>query len=401
MKNKKIVLGISGGIAAYKSVSITSMLVKKGADIQVIMTESATKIIPPLTLQILSKKHVYTDTFDEYNPNIVAHINIANNADLVLIAPATANVIAKLAHGIADDMLTTTLLATKCPIFVAPAMNENMYNHSSVQNNLDILKSRGIHIIEPVEGFLAEGYSGKGRLPEPEEIVMIVENYLKNNSDFAGRKFLITAGATRESIDPVRFFTNHSTGKMGYALAEAACERGGEVILISGKTNLVPPNGVKVINIETAEEMYTQVMKNLDNVDIIIKTAAVADYRPKQIYPDKFKKNDDLWFIEMERTKDIAMEVGKRKTKEQFFIGFSAETNNLIENAKKKLLSKNMDLIVANNVLEEGAGFAVDSNKVTLITKSGDEIPYPIMTKRELAHRILTETKSRLGGQEK
>lgn len=398
MKGKKIVIGISGGIAAYKSASIVSMLVKKGADIQVIMTESATKIITPLTLQVLSKKHVYFDTFDEYNPNIVAHINIANNADLVLIAPATANVIAKLAHGIADDMLTTTLLAIKCPIFIAPAMNENMYKHISVQDNLDILKSRGVHIIEPAEGFLAEGYSGKGRLPEPEEIVKIVEDYFKNNSDFVGRKFLITAGPTMESIDPVRFFTNHSTGKMGYALAEAAYERGGEVILISGKTNLSPPNGVKVLYIETAEEMYAQVMDNLENVDIIIKTAAVADYRPKHIYPDKYKKNDDIWTIEMERTKDIAKEIGRRKKDEQFLIGFSAETNNLIENSKSKLLSKNMDMIVANNILLDGAGFAGDSNIITLITKFGDEITYPRMSKKELAHKILTETKSRLEG---
>ncbi len=400
MKNKKIVIGIAGGIAAYKSASIISMLAKKGADIQVIMTESATKIITPLTLQVLSKKHVYTDTFDPYNPNNVAHINIANNADLVLIAPATANVIAKLAHGIADDMLTTTMLAIKCPIFIAPSMNEDMFNHVSVRDNLDILRSRGAHIITPGFGFLAEGYLGNGRLPEPEEIVEIVENYFKGCNDFSGKKFLITAGPTRESIDPVRFITNHSTGKMGYALAEVACERGGEVLLISGKTNLAPPVGVKVIDIDTAEEMYKQVLDNLEYADIIIKTAAVADYRPKHVYTDKIKKNDDLWSIEMERTRDIAKEIGIRKDKEQFLIGFSAETNNLIENAKSKLIAKNMDMIVANNILQDGAGFACDSNIITIITKSGDEITYPKMSKKELAAKILNEVKSRLKGKD-
>ncbi|MGD9677864.1 MAG: bifunctional phosphopantothenoylcysteine decarboxylase/phosphopantothenate--cysteine ligase CoaBC [Vulcanibacillus sp.] len=398
LNGKKIVLGITGGIAAYKAATITSMLVKKGAEVQVIMTEASTKIIPPFTLQILSKKHVYTDTFDEYNPDIVAHINIANNADLVLIAPATANVIAKLAYGIADDMLTTTLLAVKCPIFIAPSMNENMYFHPTVQGNIAILKARGIKIIEPSEGRLAEGYSGKGRLPEPEEILEIIEEHLTREKDFLGKKFLITAGPTRESIDSVRFITNHSSGKMGYALAEVALERGGEVILISGKTNILPPNGVQLISIETAEQMYQKVIDNLESTDIIIKTAAVADYRPKNIYPGKFKKKDEAWFIEMERTKDIALEIGNRKSEGQLLIGFCAESEDLIKNAKAKLKAKNMDMIVANNILTEGAGFEGDTNIVTLISKLGKEVTYPIMSKKELAYRILTEINSCLGG---
>ncbi|OEF99086.1 phosphopantothenoylcysteine decarboxylase [Vulcanibacillus modesticaldus] len=401
MKGKNIILGITGGIAAYKAASIASALTKKGVNVQVIMTESATKIIPPLTLQVLSKNHVYVDTFDETNPNVVAHINIADNADLVLIAPATANFIAKAAHGIADDMLSTILLAVTSPIIMAPAMNVNMYNHQTVQENIKLLKSRGVHIIEPVEGYLAEGYSGKGRFPEPDDIVQMVEEFFNNRNDFEGKKFLITAGATREPVDPVRFFTNRSTGKMGYALAEAAIKRGGEVILISGKTNLNPPAGVKLISVETAEEMYHAVMNNLSDADIIIKAAAVADYRPKTVYQEKFKKQEGPWIIEMERTTDIALEVGKRKNENQFFIGFSAETSDLIINAKRKLEKKNMDMIVANNVLTEGAGFEQDTNVITLITKSGKEISYPKLSKKELADRILSTVKSQLEGKER
>lgn len=398
MKGKNILLGITGGIAAYKAANIASNLKQKGANVQVIMTKSATKIIPPLTLQILSKNHVYVDTFDEADPNVVSHINIADNTDLVLIAPATANVIAKLAHGIADDMLTTTLLAVKSPIFIAPAMNVNMYNHPTVQGNIKLLEARGVHFIEPEEGYLAEGYSGKGRLPDPEDIVHRIVEFFNTSNDFKGKKFLITAGATRESIDPVRFFTNRSTGKMGYALAEVAIERGGEVILVSGKTNISPPSGVQLISVETADEMYQEVMKNLDGADIVIKSAAVADYRPKEVFQQKFKKTDGPWVIEMERTKDIAFEVGRIKKDDQFFVGFAAETDNLVERAKGKIERKKMDMIVANHVLTEGAGFEQDTNIATLISKTGEEITFPKMSKKELAFKILNEVKSKIGG---
>lgn len=398
MKGKNILLGITGGIAAYKAAAITSQLSKKGANVQVIMTESAAKFITPLTLQILSKNHVMMDTFDERNPEGVAHIDLADQSDLVLIAPATANILAKMAYGIADDMLSTTLLAVQSPIFVAPAMNVHMYDHPVVQENIRLLKTRGVHFIEPNEGILACGYVGKGRLAEPEEIIQVMDAFFQQSHDFTGKKFLITAGATREAIDPVRFFTNRSTGKMGYALAEAAKERGGEVLLISGKTNIPLPSGVKVITIESAEEMYQAVMAHLDEADIIIKAAAVADYRPKEVFDQKFKKTEGPWIIEMERTKDIALEIGKIKKEGQFLVGFSAETDDLIERAKAKLAKKNMDLIVANHVLMEGAGFEKDTNIVTVISKKGEEIHFPKLSKKELAYHILTEVKTRLGG---
>jgi len=398
MKGKNILLGVTGGIAAFKAASIASQLSKKGANVQVMMTTSATKFITPLTMQILSKHQVMLDTFDEKNPEHVAHIYAADHSDLVLIAPATANIIAKLATGIADDMLSTTLLAVKSPILIAPAMNVNMYNHPTVQENIKKLQDRGVHFIEPAEGMLAEGYEGKGRLPEPEEIVQIVEDFFQRTEDFFNKHFLITAGATREPIDPVRYFTNRSTGKMGYALAEAAKERGANVTLISGKTALTVPAGVNLVLVETAEEMYQAVMAHLDQADIIIKAAAVADYRPKVVFDQKFKKQEGPWMIEMERTKDIAYEIGKRKRADQYLIGFSAETDKLVERAKKKLLKKNMDMIVANHVLTEGAGFEQDTNIVTLITKGDEELNYPLMSKKELAHQILTEVKSRLGG---
>lgn len=399
MKGKKIVIGITGGIAAYKMASVVSALHKNGADVQVIMTKSATEIITPLTMQVLSKKHVYTDTFDEYDPKNVAHINIAQSADLVLVAPATANIIAKMSYGIADDMLSTTLLAVKAPIMLAPSMNEDMYYHPTVQNNLQILAERGVMIIEPAVGYLAEGYAGKGRLPEPEELVAVVESFFNHNKDYYGKKVLITVGATREAIDPVRFITNYSTGKMGYALAENAVNRGAEVLLITGKTNLTPPAGVEVINVESAAEMYEAVINNLDWPDLIIKTAAVADYRPKDFSAEKIKKNDDEMQIRLERTKDIAAEVGKRKRANQILVGFAAESSSLIENAKQKLSAKNMDLIVANNILEQGTGFGSDTNIITIITKNGEEIALPMLSKYQLAEIILSEIRNRLLGE--
>lgn len=401
MKGKDILIGVSGGIAAYKAAALVSQLVKKEADVQVIMTESARQFITPLTLQILSRNHVMVDTFDERDPKGVAHIDIADRADLVVVAPATANIIAKLAHGIADDMLSTTLLAVQAPIFIAPAMNVHMYQHPTVQENMEKLKARGVQFIEPEEGPLACGYVGKGRLAEPEDIAVRIEEFFESSRDFFGKKFLITAGATRESIDPVRLFTNRSTGKMGYAFAEAVIERGGEVILISGKTNITPPSGVQLLAVETAEEMYQAVMEHLNEVDIIIKAAAVADYRPKNVYQQKFKKSEGPWLIEMERTKDIAFEVGQRKDDHQFLLGFAAESEELIARAKAKIKKKNMDMIVSNHILTAGAGFEHDTNIVTLITKDGEEIEYPKLHKKVLAHRILTEIHSKLEGREK
>ncbi|TCS84363.1 bifunctional phosphopantothenoylcysteine decarboxylase/phosphopantothenate--cysteine ligase CoaBC [Tepidibacillus fermentans] len=398
MKGKNILLGVSGGIAAYKAAILVSQLTKKGANVQVVMTESATKFITPLTLQTLSRNEVYLDTFAEKNPKVVSHIDIADRADLVIIAPATANIIAKLAHGIADDMLSTTLLAVQSPIIIAPAMNVHMYDHPAVKENIRILKSRGVRFIEPNAGLLACGYVGKGRLAEPEEIVAAIESYFQSSQDFKGKTFLITAGATREKIDPVRFFTNRSTGKMGYAFAEAVVERGGKVILVSGKTSLSVPANVEMILVESAEEMYQAVMNQLDNADVIIKAAAVADYRPKVVYDQKFKKGEGDWIIEMERTKDVALEVGKRKKDHQLLIGFAAESEDVIERAKGKLKKKNMDMIIANHILLEGAGFEGDTNIVTLITKEGEQIDYPMMSKKELAHQILNQIILRLEG---
>lgn len=398
MKAKKIVIGVTGGIAAYKMASVVSALHKEGADVQVIMTRAATEFITPLTMQVLSKKHVYTDTFDSTDVENVAHINIAQSADLVVVAPATANIIAKMATGIADDMLSTTLLAVKAPIILVPSMNEDMYNHPTVVHNLQVLAERGVQIMEPAHGYLAEGYSGKGRLPEPEEILAEIRAYFSLAKDFEGKSILITAGGTREAIDPVRFISNHSTGKMGYALAAEALKRGGRVTLVAGATDLVPPRGVDLVKAETAAAMYQAVMDHLEDADIIIKTAAVADYRPQQISAEKIKKGDDDLILTLERTKDIAAEVGAKKAPGQLLVGFSAETSNLIENAKRKLTGKNMDLIIANNILQAGAGFGVDTNIITIIKRSGEEIALPLMSKRELAGIILDEIKESLLG---
>lgn len=391
MKDKNILLGITGGIAAYKAAALTSLLTKKGANVQVIMTHSATKFITPLTLQTLSKNRVLIDTFDEDEPKAVSHIDAADNADLVIIAPASANIIGKLAHGIADDMLSTTLLAVKSPIFIAPAMNVNMYESLPVQANMKLLAERGVQFIEPNEGMLACGYVGKGRMAEPEEIVERLEEYFSQSQQFKGKKLLITAGATREAIDPVRYITNRSSGKMGYALAEVAISQGAEVILVSGMTNINPPQGAEIIYVESAEDMYQAVMGNVGWADIIIKAAAVADYRPKEIFEQKFKKSDANWIIELERTKDIAYEIGKVKREDQLLIGFAAETENLVESAIGKIKKKNLDMIVANNVATEGAGFDVDTNIVTLITKEGKMTELPLMSKKELAKNILAE----------
>ncbi|MEH7110871.1 bifunctional phosphopantothenoylcysteine decarboxylase/phosphopantothenate--cysteine ligase CoaBC [Neobacillus niacini] len=390
--NKKILLCVTGGIAVYKAAALTSKLVQAGAMVKVILSDSAAKFVPPLTFQALSRNEVYTDTFDEKNPTVIAHIDLADWADLIVVAPATANTIAKLANGIADNMITTTLLAATAPVWIAPAMNVHMYDHPAVKKNIATLSSYHYQFIEPSEGYLACGYVGKGRLEEPEKIVeLIKQHFLKKNSlKLKGKNVLITAGPTREKIDPVRFITNHSSGKMGYALAEAAKNAGARVILISGPVHLSPPSGVELIEIESADEMYRAVMNNYDNADIIIKTAAVADYRPKVSFDHKMKKQPGDQVIELERTKDILFELGTLK-KEQILVGFAAETENVDEYARKKLQTKNADMIVANNVKSPGAGFGMDTNIVTLIKRDGSKIELPLMSKKEVAEKIIEE----------
>lgn len=390
MKGKKILLCVTGGIAVYKAVALTSKLTQEGAIVKVIMTSSARQFIQPLTFQALSRNEVYFDTFDEKDPEKIAHIDLADWADLVLVSPATANIIGKLANGIADCMVSTTLLATTAPVWVAPAMNVHMYDHPAVKRNIEILHSFGYKFIEPAEGYLACGYVGKGRLEEPEKIVETIRKYFNRNDNplLKGKRVLVTAGPTREIIDPVRFFTNRSTGKMGYAIAEAARDQGATVTLISGPTALKPPSGVNFIQIETAQEMFDEVIKAYPDTDIVIKSAAVADYRPKNTFSEKMKKQDGALLIEMERTIDILKTLGERK-EHQFLVGFAAETENVQAYAEKKLTTKNLDMIVANNVKEQGAGFGVDTNIITMHTKHSEIIELPLLSKAEAANEII------------
>lgn len=389
---KKVLLCVSGGIAAYKAVQLTSKLTQNGFDVKVMMTGNATKFVTPLSFQAISRNDVYTDTFDEKDPAKIAHIDLADWPDVIIIAPATANIIGKLANGIADDMVSTTLLATEKPVFIAPAMNVHMYNHPVVQENIARLKSFGYHFIEPSEGYLACGYVGKGRLEEPEIIVEHVKTFFVQNKQqfLRGKTVLISAGPTREKIDPVRYLSNYSSGKMGYAIAEVAQHLGANVILISGPVSLEVPVGVQIIRVESAEEMYEAVLQYFDEADIVIKSAAVSDYRPKKIFQQKMKKQSQELVIELERTVDILAELGKRK-KAQFLIGFAAETNHVEEYAKQKLLSKNADMIVANNVMQEGAGFATDTNIVTFYKANNEKKQFPKLTKHEVAYEILKE----------
>ncbi|MEK0289773.1 bifunctional phosphopantothenoylcysteine decarboxylase/phosphopantothenate--cysteine ligase CoaBC [Caldifermentibacillus hisashii] len=389
---KKVLLCVSGGIAAYKAVQLTSKLTQNGFDVKVMMTGNATKFVTPLSFQAISRNDVYTDTFDEKDPAKIAHIDLADWPDVIIIAPATANIIGKLANGIADDMVSTTLLATEKPVFIAPAMNVHMYNHPVVQENIARLKSFGYHFIEPSEGYLACGYVGKGRLEEPEIIVEHVKTFFVQNKQqfLRGKTVLISAGPTREKIDPVRYLSNYSSGKMGYAIAEVAQHLGANVILISGPVSMKPPVGVQIIRVESAEEMYEAVLQYFDEADIVIKSAAVSDYRPKKILQQKMKKQSQELVIELERTVDILAELGKRK-KAQFLIGFAAETNHVEEYAKQKLQSKNADMIVANNVMQEGAGFGTDTNIVTFYKANNEKKQFPKLTKHEVAYEILKE----------
>ncbi|WP_394175026.1 bifunctional phosphopantothenoylcysteine decarboxylase/phosphopantothenate--cysteine ligase CoaBC [Guptibacillus hwajinpoensis] len=393
LRGKKILLCVSGGIAVFKAAALTSKLYQTGAEVKVLMTNSATEFVTPLTFQTLSRNEVYLDTFEEKEPSSVAHIDVADWADLVLIAPATANMIGKLANGIADDMMSTTLLATEAPVWVAPAMNVHMYDHPAVKKNMDTLRSFGCHFLEPGEGLLACGYVGKGRMAEPEDILSTLETYFSSDrNDLDGKQIVITAGPTREAVDPVRYFTNYSSGKMGFALAEQAAKRGADVTLIAGPVSLPTPENVKRIDVVTADDMFQAVIIAADLADVVIKAAAVADYRPAQVATEKMKKSDDAMAIEMERTKDILWTLGQMKTN-QILVGFAAESERLDEYAKKKLEKKNLDLICANNIKAEGAGFNKDTNVMTLMRRDGERVELPLQSKHEAANRILDEVK--------
>ncbi|WP_025692576.1 bifunctional phosphopantothenoylcysteine decarboxylase/phosphopantothenate--cysteine ligase CoaBC [Paenibacillus zanthoxyli] len=398
LKGKTILLGITGGIAAYKAAALCSKLVQKGAEVHVVMTASAKQFITELTLQSLSKQRVYSDTFQERDPSSISHIDLADSADLVLVAPATANIIAKMAHGIADDMLSTVLLAATGPVMVAPAMNVHMYQHPAVQNNLDILAKRGIQFIEPGEGLLACGYVGKGRMEEPETIVSCVEAYFEQKAGsrkLAGKKVVITAGGTVERIDPVRYISNDSSGKMGFALARAAKEMGAEVTLVAARTDERPPLDVNVVRVQSAEEMYDAVSAVWEDSDILIKAAAVSDYRPKERADTKIKKTGDTMTLELVKTVDILETLGQRK-QHQLLIGFAAETGNAEMYAKDKLVRKNLDLIVANDVGVPGAGFSVDTNIVSIYDQRGLVEELPLLSKDEVARRLLAIAADRL-----
>ncbi|BAB06229.1 bifunctional phosphopantothenoylcysteine decarboxylase/phosphopantothenate--cysteine ligase CoaBC [Halalkalibacterium halodurans] len=389
LQGKRVVLGVSGGIAAFKSAAFASKLVQAGAEVKVVMTEGAKKFVTPLTFQALTRHPVYDDTFSEPDPSEIAHIQLADWADVIIIAPATANLIGKLANGVADDMLSTMLLATKAPIYLAPAMNVNMYEHPAVQRNMQQLAKDGYRLLEPGAGYLACGWIGKGRMPEPEDLLKTIEvHFTPPSSSLAGKKIVITAGPTQETIDPIRFFTNRSSGKMGYALTKAARDFGGNVTLISGPTSLEKPDGVSVVNVKSAQDMYEAVLAEFSDADVVIKTAAVADYRPRVVHEQKVKKKDGDWVIELERTVDILKTLGEKK-ESQFLVGFAAESQEVETYAQKKLKEKNADMIVANNVTEEGAGFQTDTNRVTVYFKQGDVKPLPLMTKDEVAHRLI------------
>lgn len=389
IKNKRILLGVTGGIAAYKACDLTSKLTQRGADVRVIMTESATKFVSPLTFQALSRNPVYIDTFDEKDPKKIAHIDLADWAEIALVAPATANIIGKMANGIADDMLTTTLLATRAEIYIAPAMNVHMYANPAVVRNMKKLEHWGNHFIEPGAGYLACGYVGKGRLEEPETIIQTIEHHQSASTILAGKKILVSAGPTREKIDPVRFFTNRSSGKMGFELAEAAARFGAEVTLVTGPValNTQQPK-INRIDVTTAEDMYEVMTKHFSENEIVIKAAAVADYRPKQTFDEKMKKQSGDLTVEMERTQDILQTLGEHKTN-QFVVGFAAETTNHIENGKDKLARKHLDAIVVNNIATEGAGFEGDTNIVTYINKDHQVEDIALAPKRQIAEQIL------------
>lgn len=390
LKGKCVVLGVTGSIAAYKIAGLASALKKLHADVEVIMTQNATQFINPITFETLTGNKCLVDTFDRNFSFSVEHIAIAKKADVFLVAPASANVIAKMAHGIADDMLTTTILACKCPKIISPAMNTGMFENEIVQDNLKILKKYGMQVVEPATGYLACGDTGAGKMPEPEVLLQYILREIAYEKDLVGKRVLVTAGPTREAIDPVRFITNHSTGRMGYAIAKMAMLRGATVTLVSGPVAIEPPMFVDTIAVESAQQMYEAVMAHAKEADIIIKSAAVADYAPAQVSPEKIKKSEGDASIPLARTKDILAALGEKKREDQFICGFAMETEHLLENATAKREKKNVDMIVANSIRQEGAGFGVDTNVATFITKEGLR-SLPLMSKEALAMEILDE----------
>ena len=389
LKNKTILLGVTGGIAAYKAAALASALVKLHANVEVVMTENATKFITPLTFEQLTGRRTMVDTFDRNFSHQVEHISLAERTDLVIVAPATANVCAKLAHGLADDMLTTTVLACKCPKLIAPAMNTNMYENPVTQDNLQILCRYGWDVIEPASGRLACGAVGKGKMPEPEDLVQHILRYIALPHDLTGKKVLITAGPTQEALDPVRYLTNHSTGKMGYAIAKMAMLRGADVTLISGPTNITPPPFVATVNIRSAADMFQAVAEHCKEADMIFMAAAIADYTPANYVDNKIKKKDGDLSIPLTRTQDILAWLGQHRREDQVICGFSMETENLLENSRAKLLKKNADIICANNLKVEGAGFGVDTNVISVITKEC-LTELPLQSKESAANEILS-----------
>ena len=392
-KGKTVLIGVSAGIAAYKTCYLVSRLKQAGAEVHVLMTPNAKNFVNPITFETISGNKCISDTFDRDFEFDVKHVSLAKKADVFMVAPATADVIAKFAHGICDDMLTTTFLAAGCPKYVAPAMNTGMYENPVTQDNIKLLKNYGINVIEPATGHLACGDTGAGKMPEPEQLFDVLTGAFAEEQDLAGKKVIVTAGATQEAMDPVRFITNHSTGKMGAAVAEEAYRRGAEVTFIKAAVSVADPEGCEIVSAVSAAELCDAVMSRADDADIIVMAAAVADYRPKTVSGDKIKKKDGELFLELERTTDILAALGKKRAegscKEgQFVCGFSMETKDLIENSRAKLEKKNCDMIVANNLKEAGAGFGHDTNKVTLITKdSQDELE--LMSKRDVARAII------------
>ncbi|MBQ9870351.1 MAG: bifunctional phosphopantothenoylcysteine decarboxylase/phosphopantothenate--cysteine ligase CoaBC [Eubacterium sp.] len=389
LEGKKILLGVTGGIAAYKMANVASMLVKLHAEVHVVMTRNAAHFITPQTFEVLTKNKVYMDTFDETPDDAahVPHISLGTGADCILIAPATADVIGKIANGIADDMLTTTVLPARCPILVCPSMNGYMLENPIVQDNIAKLKKFGYQIIEPSEGYLACGYEGKGKLPKEELLVEEILLQVAHVHDMEGKHVVVSAGPTEEPLDPIRVITNHSSGKMGYALAKAAAYRGAKVTLVSGPTALEPPIGVEIKKIKTAEDMYREVTAAAETADIVVMAAAVADYTPAEVADQKIKKKDGDMAIPLKRTKDILLFLGQNKKEGQIICGFSMETENLLQNSSAKLTKKNADMICANSLTQEGAGYQVDTNILTLITKDETE-QLPMMSKLEASHKI-------------
>ena len=396
-KNKHILLCVTGGIAVFKAAALTSKLTQDGYHVKVVMTEAARKFVTPLTFQALSRDVVYEDTFTEPDPESIAHIDVADWADLVVIAPATANMIGKLANGIADDMVSTTLLAATAPVMIAPAMNVHMYAHPAVYKNMQTLKETGYLFVEPDEGYLACGYTGKGRMAEPEDLHAMIDHHFvrRANPGWHGKKVLVTAGPTREIVDPVRYFTNRSSGKMGFAVAEEAAARGADVTLVAGPVSLPDPHGVKRVDVTTAEEMHEAVHGIYEQTDVVIKAAAVADYRPSEVSEEKMKKSEGTWEVTLERTPDILQSLGEKKT-HQYLVGFAAESENIESYAKEKLQDKNADLIAANSIVAKGSGFDGDTNELMLYDTSGEMEHISLTSKKEAASSLLNAVMERL-----